>query len=248
MAHRLPLYWPSAPPQRIREKNETTAEETKTMQATAIARRFVGSRSAWLQVVALVLLIAAVPLFYAGGITQGRLAQERVDQGRVEMEQRIIQLIVERNPQATIRDFAGFPHTLLEITQSSDLDFRIVLAIADKESGFKPDAIGKSGEIGLMQIMPSTAELVVKRLGLEYTPPEMGRNGVYTSLGSLADPKFNIRVGTTYLRWQIQRYGFNATALRAYNRNPDKATENRPLDRYAEEVSFRYLAFAHALR
>jgi soluble lytic murein transglycosylase-like protein len=55
-------------------------------------------------------------------------------------------------------------------------------------------------------------------------------------------------VGTTYLRWQIQRYGFNATALRAYNRNPDKATENRPLDRYAEEVSFRYLAFAHALR
>jgi len=155
---------------------------------------------------------------------------------------------VERNPQATIRDFAGFPHTLLEITQASDLDFRIVLAIADKESGFKPDAIGKSGEIGLMQIMPPTAELVVKRLGLEYTPPEMGRNGVYTSLGSLADPKFNIRVGTTYLRWQIQRYGFNATALRAYNRNPDKATENRPQDRYAEEVSFRYLAFAHALR
>jgi soluble lytic murein transglycosylase-like protein len=228
--------------------NEIQSGGTKTMQATAIARRFVERRSAWLQVIALVLLIAAVPLFYAGGITQGRLAQERVDQGRVELEQRIIALIVERNPQATIRDFAGFPHTLLEITQASDLDFRIVLAIADKESGFKPDAVGKSGEVGLMQIMPSTAELVVKRMGLPYTPPEMGKNGTYASLGSLADPKFNIRVGTTYLRWQIQRYGFNATALRAYNRNPDKATENRPQDRYAEEVSFRYLAFAHALR
>ena len=194
------------------------------------------------------LLIAAVPLFYAGGMTQGRLAQERVDQGRVEMEQRIITLIVERNPQATIREFAGFPRTLLEVSQAADLDFRIVLAIADKESGFNPNAVGKSGEIGLMQIMPSTAELVVRRLGLDYTAPELGRNGTYVSLGSLADPKFNVRVGAAYLRWQITRYGFNATALRAYNRNPDKATENRPHDRYAEDVSFRYLAFAHALR
>jgi soluble lytic murein transglycosylase-like protein len=219
-----------------------------TMQAIALARRFVETRGAWLQVIAFVLLIAAVPLFYAGGMTQGRLAQERVDQGRLEMEQRIITLIVERNPQATIREFAGFPRTLLEVSQAADVDFRIVLAIADKESGFNPNAVGKSGEIGLMQLMPSTAELVVRRLGLDYTAPELGRNGTYVSLGSLADPKFNVRVGTAYLRWQITRYGFNATALRAYNRNPDKATENRPLDRYAEDVSFRYLAFAHALR
>jgi soluble lytic murein transglycosylase-like protein len=218
------------------------------MQAIALARRFVETRGAWLQVIAFVLLIAAVPLFYAGGMTQGRLAQERVDQGRLEMEQRIITLIVERNPQATIREFAGFPRTLLEVSQAADVDFRIVLAIADKESGFNPNAVGKSGEIGLMQLMPSTAELVVRRLGLDYTAPELGRNGTYVSLGSLADPKFNVRVGTAYLRWQITRYGFNATALRAYNRNPDKATENRPLDRYAEDVSFRYLAFAHALR
>jgi soluble lytic murein transglycosylase-like protein len=218
------------------------------MQAIALARRVVESRGAWLQAAALVLLLVSVPLFYMGGLTQGRLAQERADQGRVEMEQKIIALIVERNPQATIREFAGFPRTLLEVSQAADIDFRIVLAIADKESQFNPSAIGKSGEIGLMQLMPSTAELVVKRLGLEYTPPQMGKNGAYVSLGSLAEPGFNIRVGTAYLRWQINRYGFNATALRAYNRNPDKATENRPNDRYAEDVSFRYLAFAHSLR
>lgn len=218
------------------------------MQAIALARRFVETRGTWLQALGFVLLVAAVPLFYMGGLTQGRLAQERVDQGRVEMEQKITALIVERNPQATIREFAGFPHTLLEVSQAADIDFRILLAIADKESQFNPGAIGKSGEIGLMQLMPSTAELVVKRLGLDYTPPQMGKNGTYVSLGSLADPKFNVRVGTAYLRWQINRYGFNATALRAYNRNPDKAKEDRPGDRYAEEVSFRYLAFAHALR
>jgi len=219
-----------------------------TMQAIALARRFAETRGTWLQALGFVLLVAAVPLFYMGGLTQGRLAQERADQGRVEMEQKITALIVERNPQATIREFAGFPRMLLEVSQAADIDFRIILAIADKESQFNPGAIGKSGEIGLMQLMPSTAELVVKRLGLDYTPPEMGKNGTYASLGSLADPKFNVRVGAAYLRWQITRYGFNATALRAYNRNPDKATENRPGDRYAEEVSFRYLAFAHTLR
>jgi hypothetical protein len=55
-------------------------------------------------------------------------------------------------------------------------------------------------------------------------------------------------VGTTYLRWQIDRYGINATALRAYNRHPDRALEHRPQDPYAEEVSMRYLALAHAIR
>src|SRR4030095_9651477 len=138
-------------------------------------RRFAEARGTWLQALGFVLLVAAVPLFYMGGLTQGRLAQERVDQGRVEMEQKITALIVERNPQATIREFAGFPRTLLEVSQAADLDFRIILAIADKESGFNPNAVGKSGEIGLMQLMPSTAELVVRRLGLDYTPPQMAK-------------------------------------------------------------------------
>jgi len=65
---------------------------------------------------------------------------------------------------------------------------------------------------------------------------------------SLADPAFNLRVGTSYLRWQIERYGLNATALRAYNRHPDRATEHRPAGRYAEDIGLRYVALAHALR
>jgi hypothetical protein len=86
-----------------------------------------------------------------------------------------------------------------------------------------------------------------KHLGPDYTPPA-GRNGAYASLGSLADPGFNVRVGAEYLRWQIDRYGQNALAMRGYNRTPDEATEHRPLDRYAEDVSLRYLTLAQALR
>ena len=218
------------------------------MEIMATVRRFVVRHIVWFQAGALVLLLAAVPAVYMRGLGEGKLTQQQADQGRVETEQKVVALIVERNPHATIRDFADFPRVLMEVSQAADLDFRIVLAIAEKESGFKPDAIGRDGEIGLMQMLPSTAELVTKKLGVKYTAPVPSKNGGYASLGSLGDPKFNIRIGTTYLRWQINRYGFNATALRAYNRNPDRALEHRPADRYAEDVSFRYLAIAHALR
>jgi soluble lytic murein transglycosylase-like protein len=211
-------------------------------------RRVASLRARLLPWALLVVLTATVPFLYVEGRTQGQRTQENVTHGQQELEQKIQAWIVERNPQATIRDFADFPGFVLETSQKSDLDFRVVLAMIDKESGFKPDAVGKSGEIGLMQILPSTAELVVKRLGLKYTPPTRDRAGAYTALGSLGDAKFNVRVGTTYLRWQIDRYGLNATALRAYNRNPDHAKEHRPWDRYAEEVSFRFLAVAHAIR
>ncbi|HVQ74825.1 MAG TPA: transglycosylase SLT domain-containing protein [Candidatus Binatia bacterium] len=206
------------------------------------------SRSIGLTVGVFVLALAAVPAVYSRGLNQGQAAQVGVGRERLDMEQKITAVIVERNPQATIREFGDFPRALLDVAEASGLDFRILLAMADKESGFRPDAVGRAGEIGLMQILPATAEMVVKRLGLEYTPPGPARNGTYASLGSLADPRFNVRVGAEYLRWQIDRFGLNATALRAYNRNPDKATEHRPLDRYAEDVSIRYLVLAQSLR
>jgi len=203
---------------------------------------------AGLQLVVFAAAVAIVPTIYSSGLRQGQADVVTAQRERKDLEQKIIALIVERNPQATIRDFAEFPQVLLDVAESVKLDFRVLLAIADKESGFHPDTVGGSGEIGLMQILPATAELVAKRLGLEYTAPVAAKPGPYASLGSLADPAFNVRVGAEYLRWQIDRYGLNATALRAYNRNPDKATEDRPLDRYAEDVSLRYLVLAHALR
>ncbi len=218
------------------------------VQIVDIVRRVARTRAKWLPWLTVALVLFTLPPAYLSGREQGREAQEEMERSRSALEHRIIELIVERNSGATIKDFADFPAALLQTAEETQLDFRIILAIADKESGFKPDAVGTSGEVGLMQLLPSTAELIVKRLGTTYTPPARGKEGKYASLGSLADPRLNIRLGATYLRWQIDRYGFNETALRAYNRHPDHAREVRPRDRYAEDVSFRFLAFAHALR
>ncbi|WP_416221124.1 lytic transglycosylase domain-containing protein [Rhodopseudomonas palustris] len=62
-------------------------------------------------------------------------------------------------------------------------------AVMAVESGFNPDAVGGSGEIGLMQVMPSTARML----------------GFLGSNAELAVPETNIRYGVTYLAraWRL---------------------------------------------
>ena len=61
-------------------------------------------------------------------------------------------------------------------------------AVATVESAYDPDARGAAGEVGLMQVRPSTAEML----------------GFRGSLEELADPATNIRLGVKYLAgaWQ----------------------------------------------
>jgi soluble lytic murein transglycosylase len=221
------------------------------MRVTEFLRRIrsVRLKVSWVLAVIALIALGVGPYAYVEGRATGQRTQEHAERGRSELEHKILAWIVERNPQATIREFSEFPRFVLDTSRENDMDFRVVLAVIDKESGFKPDAVGKSGEVGLMQILPPTAELVAKKLGMKFVPPTRdAKTGAYTALGSLGDPRVNVRLGTTYLRWQIDRYGLNPTALRAYNRNPDNAREHRPADRYAEEVSFRFLALALALK
>jgi soluble lytic murein transglycosylase-like protein len=56
-------------------------------------------------------------------------------------------------------------------------------AVADVESGFNPKAVGGVGEIGLMQVLPSTARML----------------GFREPLPRLFDPETNVRYGVRYL-------------------------------------------------
>jgi len=88
------------------------------------------------------------------------------------------------------------------------LDPWLVYAIIKQESSFKVRAVGRAGEIGLMQVMPSTARMVAERaLGLEDYRPEM-----------LYDPAFNIKIATTHLAYLLKVHDGNLLdALTAYN-------------------------------
>ena len=86
------------------------------------------------------------------------------------------------------------------------LDGALLAAVIYAESKFRADARSKSGAIGLMQLLPSTAEGIAKRTG-----------GTRFRVSDLYDPELNVRYGAWYLRHLLDKYGDERTALAAYN-------------------------------
>lgn len=70
-----------------------------------------------------------------------------------------------------------------------NLDPALLKAVMAAESGFNPNAVSPKGAVGLMQVMPATAE----RFGLQADRKK-------SVAQKLTDPKINIRIGARYLR------------------------------------------------
>src|SRR5205823_15007077 len=75
-----------------------------------------------------------------------------------------------------------------------------------QESKFRADARSKSGAIGLMQLLPSTAHGIALHTG-----------GSKFRTSDLYVPELNVRSGAWYLRHLLDKYGDERTALAAYN-------------------------------
>lgn len=91
--------------------------------------------------------------------------------------------------------------------EESGLSPAVILAVIRTESGFRREVVSRSGAVGLMQLMPSTAEEVALRHGL---PAPHG--------GQLFMPRVNILLGSLYLADLLERYGGSLPmALAAYN-------------------------------
>ena len=94
------------------------------------------------------------------------------------------------------------------------LPIELVLAVIQVESAGYNFAVSPVGAMGLMQLMPATAEGVARRIGLRWEGP-----------ATLFDPVFNVRLGVLYLREMLDRYGSVTTALAAYNWGPTRIAE-----------------------
>jgi soluble lytic murein transglycosylase-like protein len=114
----------------------------------------------------------------------------------------------------------------------------VVNGIIWVESKFLPDARGKRGPRGLMQIMPRTGREVARQLGRTYRP---------------YDPEFNIHAGTYYFARMMRRFkNDHALALAAYNIGPAVVDEWLAANEPFAEATGRYvdkvLAAADAFR
>ena len=76
-----------------------------------------------------------------------------------------------------------------------DLDPALLAAVIYSESRFRPHVRSARGAIGLMQLLPSTAEGIATRTGgTKFVPSD------------LDDPELNVRYGSWYLRHLRQHY------------------------------------------
>lgn len=99
---------------------------------------------------------------------------------------------------------AGINALLQQAAHTHGLDPHLLQAVVLTESAYREDAVSPKGAVGLMQLMPATAE----RFGWRRE----------TGLEALKDPQTNIAAGTRYLAHLVQLYGGNLTlALAAYN-------------------------------
>ena len=86
------------------------------------------------------------------------------------------------------------------------LNAALLAAVIDEESKFNADAKSRTGAIGLMQLQPATAKGIALRTG-----------GSRFVLSDLYKPEINVRYGAWYLRYLLDKYGDERTALAAYN-------------------------------
>jgi soluble lytic murein transglycosylase len=113
------------------------------------------------------------------------------------------------------------------------LDPYLVVALIREESGFGERVVSPSGAVGLMQLLPITANHLVRT---------SGNSGDPTKLDA---PANNIAFGTQYLAMMLEEFKGNwARALAAYNAGPNQVRRwlerlgDRTDDEFIEEIPF----------
>ncbi|MCK9363529.1 MAG: lytic transglycosylase domain-containing protein [Syntrophales bacterium] len=122
---------------------------------------------------------------------------------------------------------------LIKNARNCNLEEAVVLGLARQESLFAAEARSPAGAMGLMQLMPETARITARKIGMA------GFNNAM-----LTRPEVNIELGTSYLRGIMKRFSANyAFAAAAYNAGPRRAEKWRnakPLEGaiYVESIPF----------
>ena len=114
------------------------------------------------------------------------------------------------------------------------LDPYLMTALVAQESTFTPDVRSASNAVGLMQLIPPTARIVARRLGIRPFSTRM-----------LTRPETNVRLGMKYFKDLMERFGAPHYALAGYNAGPHRVVrwqaEHPGLepDEFIEDIPFQ---------
>ncbi len=115
------------------------------------------------------------------------------------------------------------------------VDPLLVHALIREESRYKPTAVSRSHALGLMQLLVGTAYGSAKKVGI-----------TLSGESDITRPEVNIKLGTYYLSYAIQRFGGNAMlGVASYNGGPGavggwmKRHTSGDFDLFVENIPFR---------
>ncbi len=123
---------------------------------------------------------------------------------------------------------------ITEMSGKNEVNPAWVYGIMRRESVFNKGAVSGARAMGLMQLLPSTARDVGRKLGL-----------AKVRKSDLLTPKLNIKLGSAYLSSMLDDFngsyvkataGYNAGPSRSVKWTPDKTIE---ADRWVESIPFR---------
>lgn len=157
------------------------------------------------------------------------------------IEQNIFETITKRLPKKFKKQARPITDAIFKEARAHRMDPYFVMAVIAGESSFNPLAVGPVGEIGMMQIRPSTGKWMAEKIKFKWKGDK-----------TLRDPVANIKLGTAYLAWLREKFDNHGQLyLAAYNmgaKNVNKAVGKHiwPKD-YPKHVMKRYLAFYKAI-
>lgn len=117
----------------------------------------------------------------------------------------------------------GYPKLTGSIPQQPDLP--IIHAFVRQESSFDTEAQSPAGALGLMQLMPETAQRTAKKMGIKITSAQL-----------ISNPLTNVKIGS-YLLSDLLDKNENSLVYAAIGYNAGPARINQWIDRFGDLYS-----------
>jgi soluble lytic murein transglycosylase len=144
----------------------------------------------------------------------------------------------QRVPRSSAVWSMAYPSGYLPTIQhyaDSQVDPYLIAGIIREESLYNPQALSPVGAMGLMQLMPATAQRVAKRIGL----PSIKRDNLFSG-------EFNIQLGVQYVGQLLRENdGQVIRVIAAYNAGPNAVRRwvnkngHREADEFVELIPYK---------
>jgi soluble lytic murein transglycosylase len=136
-----------------------------------------------------------------------------IDQGKINNPNKTSEL--DQNAYLHLKYPLGYQESIIKYAKKYHLDPAWVFAISRQESAFISDAKSSAGALGLMQLMPTTAQKLARKNNIPY----------HDKL-SLLNETTNISLGSAYLHNMLNdNKGNQILATAAYNAGPGRVRQ-----------------------